>query len=353
MKLDIDPDIHRAHLPPPALYRDEAWQRALAERVLARTWHVAASRRLAPGHVRATTLLPTVLDEPVLFTRDAEGTHRALSNACSHRGHLLVDPDQPARPLARLRCGYHGRRFDLSGRAQASPGFPVLEGCDQPPVASETRGPLTFAAIDPLVSLEDWLAPARDLLDLEALGPRAHAEDRSFDIAAHWALYVDNYLEGLHIPFVHPALARAVDLERYEVHRLPQGVLQLGLPPGGREGALTLANGRRVEAAWLWLFPTTMINVYPWGVSLNIVQPRAGGTCRVLYRSFVSDPSRRDQGAGADLHKVEAEDQAAVTRVQRGLAARSWRPGRYAPEHERGTHHFHRLLAEALDRSAP
>ncbi|TMH07471.1 MAG: hypothetical protein E6H79_04690, partial [Betaproteobacteria bacterium] len=31
----------------------------------------------------------------------------------------------------------------------------------------------------------------------------------------NWALYVENYLEGLHIPFVHPGLTKTLDLGNY------------------------------------------------------------------------------------------------------------------------------------------
>jgi choline monooxygenase len=37
-----------------------------------------------------------------------------------------------------------------------------------------------------------------------------------------------------------------------------------------------------------------------------------------------------------------------VQSVQRGIRSRAYRSGRYLPQHERGVHHFHRLLAQAL-----
>ena len=38
--------------------------------------------------------------------------------------------------------------------------------------------------------------------------------DRNWDIDANWMLYVDNYLEGFHIPYVHPELNEAL----FDVH---------------------------------------------------------------------------------------------------------------------------------------
>jgi phenylpropionate dioxygenase-like ring-hydroxylating dioxygenase large terminal subunit len=63
---------------------------------------------------------------------------------------------------------------------------------------------------------------------------------------------------------------------------------------------------------------------------------------------YVLDAERLGSGAGAALDEVEREDEAAVESVQRGLRSRLYRGGRYSPSHERGVHHFHRLLCEFL-----
>ena len=91
-----------------------------------------------------------------------------------------------------------------------------------------------------------------------------------------------------------------------------------------------------------------MLNFYPWGLSLNLVQPLAPDRTRVSFRGYVLDAGRLGSGAGAALDQVEMEDEAAVESVQRGLRSRLYRSGRYSPSHERGVHHFHRLLCEFL-----
>jgi choline monooxygenase len=91
-----------------------------------------------------------------------------------------------------------------------------------------------------------------------------------------------------------------------------------------------------------------MLNYYPWGLSINVVQPLAPARTRVIFRAYVADASRLGQGAGRALDPVEMEDEAAVVAVQMGLRSRLYRHGRYSPRHERGVHQFHRLLAAAL-----
>jgi hypothetical protein len=77
-----------------------------------------------------------------------------------------------------------------------------------------------------------------------------------------------------------------------------------------------------------------MLNVYPWGVSVNIVRPLAVDRTRVSFLSYVWDPALVDKGAIADLDRVERQDEAAVESVQQGMGSRRYRGGRYAPRHE-------------------
>jgi choline monooxygenase len=87
-----------------------------------------------------------------------------------------------------------------------------------------------------------------------------------------------------------------------------------------------------------------MVNVYPWGLSLNIVKPLAVDRTRVSFLSYVWDPARLDAGAGAGLDRVEREDEVVVEGVQRGVRSRLYARGRYSVTRETGVHHFHRLL---------
>ncbi|HZJ69604.1 MAG TPA: Rieske 2Fe-2S domain-containing protein, partial [Planctomycetota bacterium] len=98
-ELAIDPDIRRARTPPRELYGDARWFEAQRERVWRRGWSLVghAGELAAPLARRPLVLLPGLLDEPVLLTRDAGGRLHALANACTHRG-MLVCEEAPAGP---------------------------------------------------------------------------------------------------------------------------------------------------------------------------------------------------------------------------------------------------------------
>jgi choline monooxygenase len=103
-----------------------------------------------------------------------------------------------------------------------------------------------------------------------------------------------------------------------------------------------------VAGYYLWLFPNTMINAYPWGLSINVVKPLAVDRTRISYLTYVMDPARLDRGAGAALDRVEREDEAIIERVQEGVRSRLYDRGRFSPRREQGVHHFHRLLSRFL-----
>jgi choline monooxygenase len=70
-----------------------------------------------------------------------------------------------------------------------------------------------------------------------------------------------------------------------------------------------------------------MLNVYPWGISVNVVRPLGPERTRVSFLSYVLDPSRRQEGAGKELHLVEMEDEEVVESTQAGVRSRLLRPG--------------------------
>ncbi len=297
------------------------------------------------------TLLPQFLDAHLLLL--SEQREYALSNVCTHRGALLYQAS--CKVPTTLRCPYHGRSFDKGGKCLAMPGFEKVSSFPTPQdhlprKELKTWHFLRFVALQtPFVDFETFVASLDERLGFLPLDTFqfSEAHSRDYDLAAHWMLYCDNYLEGLHIPYVHPALLRALNFKAYETHTLPHGVLQIGLAEDD-EVAFELPpdhpdTGKRVAAFYFWLFPNLMLNFYPWGLSLNVVEPRGLESTRVRYLSWISRPELMSTGAGADVDTTEREDHEVVLRVQQGLKSPLYHRGRYAPDMEKGVAHFHHL----------
>jgi choline monooxygenase len=357
----VDPDVTRAETLDKAFYLEAAAQAAQRERIFARSWQwlgdLAETKQA--GSLVPRTLLEDCLDEPLLLARDAGGALRCLSNVCTHRGNLLVQ--QPCTGGAtKIRCGYHSRRFELDGRMVFMPAFEEAQGfprpCDDLPQLplSDWSGQAFVALDDPAAGFDEVFGPLQERLRWLPLhefklDPQA---GRDYEFDAHWALYVENYLEGLHIPFVHPGLTQTLDLAQYRYELLPWANLQLAVArpdePAFELPASSPDHGRRIAAYYYWVFPNLMLNFYPWGLSVNQVVPIGPARTRVLFRSYVWKPELQAQGAGGALDQVEREDEAVVMTVQRGLRSRLYQRGRYSPSREQGVHHFHRLIGAVM-----
>jgi choline monooxygenase len=357
----VDPDISKAQTLHTGFYTDGDVFELSKEKIFGPSWQFIGSEDLVQqnGDVQPFTLLPAYLNEPLLLTRDKAGEVNFLSNVCTHRGNLVADK---ACTLNNLRCRYHGRMFGLDGRFASMPEFKEVK--DFPAKSDNLHqlplfkwGKWLFTSINPKYAHELFfgnMLQRVSWMPLHEFKPQPELS-RVFNVKAHWALYCENYLEGFHIPFVHAGLNAVIDYGDYATELFfPYSSLQLGLAKN-EEDCFELPPsspdyGKKVAAYYFWVFPNMMFNFYPWGLSVNVVEPVSTGESRVCFYSYVWDASKLNKGAGAGLDKVEMEDEEIVENVQRGIRSRFYKHGRYSVTREQGTHHFHRILAGFINK---
>ena len=354
--VEIDEDITCASTLPGWFYADPAVYRIMRERVFPRSWQLVADTDAVkiPGQTHPFTFLEGCLDEPLVLVRDERDGLHCLSNVCTHRGTIVVEHGGRERCLT---CRYHGRRFRLDGTFEYMPEFQQTrdfptEADNLPRIPFAAWRKFIFANLDraapPIEETIGDMAGRCGWLGLDDLALDA-TRCKDYLVRANWALYVENYLEGFHIPFVHASLNEAIDYGSYRTEIYARSNLQRGIAKGAEECFApppdSPDHGQRLAAYYWWLFPNTMFNFYPWGVSVNIVRPLGPELTRVSFLTYVMDRHRLDKGAGAGLDRVEREDEAVVEAVQRGVRSRLYHRGRYSPTREQGVHHFHRLLA--------
>ena len=97
-------------------------------------------------------------------------------------------------------------------------GIAATSAC--PPFQCEVWGPYVFVNMDPAAPP---LAAVMGEIPREVaaigcpIGALKHAARRDYTIECNWKVYVDNYLEGYHLPAAHPSLFRELDYARYRV----------------------------------------------------------------------------------------------------------------------------------------
>lgn len=351
----VDPDISKARTLHKSFYIDPVFFERSKELVFLPSWQFLSDKTALTASCAPVTVLPGYLDEPVIITQGVGGALNCVSNVCTHRGNILVN-----EPCDRnnIRCRYHGRIFRLDGQFVSMPEFREVK--DFPTEADNLRqfsieaiGNLLFTSLGNS-SFNEYFGHMLARVNFLPLNEFKLVTDLSqtFEVDAHWALYCENYLEGFHIPFVHAGLNAVIDYGNYTTELFTKSNLQLGI---GKEGEpsfdlpeASVDFGKRVAAYYFFVFPNLMFNFYPWGLSVNVVEPVSVSKSRVRFLTYMWKPELHDTGAGSGLHQVEMEDEEVVEAVQQGIRSRFYEHGRYSVTRETGTHHFHRLLSASF-----
>jgi Phenylpropionate dioxygenase and related ring-hydroxylating dioxygenases, large terminal subunit len=356
----VNADITKAKTLPTSFYTETKNFSVAREKVFKNSWQfigditcISKSNNCFPF-----LLLDPYLKEPLLLTKDNDGKLHCMSNVCTHRGNLVIDE---SCNTSNLRCKYHGRLFRLDGTMVSMPEFKGV--ADFPSVEDDLKslplfqwGNLLFTSISDSMKAENFLGEMIQRLSWLPLEQFKSRPDLSKDyyVKAHWALYCENYLEGFHIPFVHSALNAVIDYGSYTTELFTYSNLQLGIAKENEDcfdlPSSSTDYGSKIAAYYFWVFPNMMFNFYPWGLSINIVQPLTIDTTKVSFLTYMWKEDKYNRGAGSDLDKVEMEDEAIVQNVQKGINSSFYKQGRYSPNREQGTHHFHRLIAEFMNK---
>ncbi|MFO0948988.1 MAG: SRPBCC family protein [Planctomycetota bacterium] len=302
-----------------------------------------------------------VAGEPVAVVRDEAGTLRAFHNVCRHRAARVLELE--CGIASRLRCRYHGWTYDLSGRLRGIPEFDGVlefERSDHGlvPLQVDTWGPWVFVHFAPSPpALGDFLAPLPSRSGGLGMETLRFVERREYLLACNWKVFVDNYLDGgYHVNTVHPALAGVLDYAQYRTEIEGNTSVQISPlrpPDPEKEDASAAAVRQGTDAHYWWVFPNLMINVYAGIMDTNLVLPLGPDRCRVLFDFYFADSEGEAANAAIRAsidvaEQIQAEDIAICEEVQKGLASRSYRVGRFSVRREAGGYHFHRLLAAYL-----
>jgi choline monooxygenase len=369
LQLDVNEQIECAQTLASKFYTDPAILDIEKTRIFLRTWQLVGTLSHACGEVdgvKRTIADPEsfftadVAGEPVIVVRDKQGVLRTFSNVCRHR----------AGPIALgsgcknvLRCQYHGWTYTLDGRLIGTPDVEGVEFFDRStmgmvPLRVEVWEQFIFVNFDPQAEpLASYLGKIPEQVHRFQFEGLQFAERRDYVINCNWKVYVDNYLEGYHIPIAHPGLMREIDYANYrtDAYRYySQQFAPIRAMKAEENAERFYAPGSGLQqAAYFWIFPNLMLNIYPDNVSTNLIVPISHDKTLTIFEWFFHDVAdsgvqERIQRAIAFSDQVQQEDIGLCENVQRGLRSSTYDRGRYSVKRENGVHHFHRLLGEFL-----
>jgi phenylpropionate dioxygenase-like ring-hydroxylating dioxygenase large terminal subunit len=220
----------------------------------------------------------TILNEPVVLFRRADGSAAAILDRCAHR----FAPLSMGKIVGgdRLQCPYHGLEYDGSGACVRSPYGPTA------PAGATLR---SFPVQERHKILWVWMGeraadPALipDFSILDDADPVSMTICDSILVRANYELIVDNLLDLSHTAFLHDGLlgspeiaAGDIKLEQ-EGDRIIVSRFSRGAPMPGMF-ALTMPNAPALVDKWnwiRWMAPSTLL--LRSGVCLTDSDPETG-----------------------------------------------------------------------------
>lgn len=355
-RFHVDGDIAKAWTLPASLYTDPEIFSIETDRIFAHTWQVIghASQVTNPGDYFTAELA----GEPLLIARDNDGKLRGFYNVCRHRAGPAA---QGCGSRKLFRCAYHGWTYGLDGSLISATEIEGVEGFRPEdfalvPVRTEEWFNLIFVNLDAnALPLQQSLGTLPRQAERFPFTGMKLFERRTYDMKCNWKTYVDNYLEGYHLPSVHPGLNRELDYNAYVVEPHEHYVRQFSPIRGAQPGDLT---PRRYQESredlttdYFWIFPNWMLNCYPDNVSLNIVLPLEPERSIAIFEWYLTDKDHGAPAAKASVdfsHQIQIEDVAICEAVQKNLRSRSYSRGRFSVKQEKGVHAFHRMYSEIV-----
>jgi phenylpropionate dioxygenase-like ring-hydroxylating dioxygenase large terminal subunit len=356
LQSNSDRDIARASTLPASFYFSPETFEEEKTRLFASTWQVVGHvhQAASPGDYFTFHLI----GEPLLIARGDDGILRGFYNVCRHRA---GNPASGCGNRKLFRCGYHGWTYRLDGALLGAPEFEGVEDFDQRdfglvPVRVEEWFNLILVNLDPKARpLRECLGELPAQAEKFNFGAMRFSERRTYEMNCNWKTYVDNYLEGYHLPSVHPALNREISYNDYTVEPYTKHVRQWspirGPQPGDAVPRRYQDTHDGLTADYFWIFPNWMLNCYPDNISLNIILPLGPERTLAIFEWYLPEKDLGSDAAREALEfsdEIQVEDVRICEMVQKNLHSRSYVNGRYSVKQEKGVHAFHQMYREAM-----
>lgn len=337
--------IERAHTLPSQCYTVASWHQHDIQHVLSKRWQFAAhiSQLERTGDVVPIELL----GQPVVLVRDGT-TIRAFYNVCKHRGGPIATEPENCKML---QCKYHGWTYKLNGTLRGVPKFKYAElfdkkdfGLTEIPLL-EWEGLLFVRLGEQAEPLEQQIGGISEAVSPTRIRDFVYHSRVSYPIACNWKVYADNYLEGYHIPHVHPDLCNLLDMDHYKTIVDGWQILQ-DSPLRDKDSIYSGGD----ETAWYYfIYPNMMLNILPGRMQVNQILPIDAGNCIVHFDYYYTPDTLLQYPKLPDHDKtyserLQAEDIHICEHVQKGLASNAYNYGRFSVETELGLWHFQELL---------
>ncbi|GAA6138563.1 carnitine monooxygenase subunit YeaW [Arenicella sp. 4NH20-0111] len=344
MSHSVDPikKLEHADALSPTPYVDPRFYQHDLNHIIAANWQCIAPASSASDV--GDVISRDIAGVPIMVVRGRDQSLNGFYNICLHRAGPVADCDK--KGLSRLRCAYHGWSYDLDGQLIFAPEMKEAESFN----TNDKRlkrievvewGNMIFARLDGHngPTFDELYGTIETKLPLGSLNNLRHHSSQLYSVNCNWKVYIDNFLEGYHLPFVHPGLSQAVSYSDYHTELAQWWSLQQ-TPIEEETQAYGTGHGY-----YFYVYPNVMLNIMPGRMQSNRVVPTGIDSCEIEFE-FYYTPEAQERAVEDQVfsEQIQEEDRIICEHVQKGLTSGVYSPGRLSPKRESGVWHFQNLL---------
>jgi phenylpropionate dioxygenase-like ring-hydroxylating dioxygenase large terminal subunit len=281
-----------------------------------------------------------IVGAPVLVVRQEDGSLKAFSNVCRHRGAKVAT--EPSGCAKRFRCGYHAWTYTRDGKLTSIPFGEGFDGIDY-----EDFG-LIELPVDERHGMVWAVATPGPPLDIKALiGEEMDGELASFELdrfelvkeatyvePMNWKVVADGFLDPYHLQFVHPLTVgpffntNVYTLDVFGPNTARLVVSRRSMHDVKLEDPETVDLLPHIICNYM-LLPNTFVTVEPrhfevWTISPHPTDPQQSQTTiRFLLRNAPKDEREQsylEKNWKLLIHTVVDEDWGVGRALQKGIA---------------------------------
>ena len=351
---NANPD--NAYTLPAEFYTDQTILALEQQFIFENTWQMV-------GHI---SQLSQVVDQlvcqvgriPIVVVRNQQNQLKALHNVCRHRAGPVALKNTNDKVL---RCKYHGWTYNLDGQLKSAPEMastPDFDVCQfhLPHALIEQWQGFVFVCVgDSPPPLNEVLAGIVDTILPIDLSTMTFSHRDEYVIDCNWKVYMDNYLEGYHLPHVHPGLSKLLDYRSYDtiLHQWHSYQFSPLDNPNSNNDINFYGEGK---AHYYCIYPNLMLNILPGRLQTNIILPEGVQKTRVIFDYYYHNlgSEKTNQLINQDRNfsdEIQEEDIIICERVQKGLQSGSYLTGRLCMKRETAVLHFQNLIRMSLRKS--
>ncbi|MFT7475554.1 MAG: phenylpropionate dioxygenase-like ring-hydroxylating dioxygenase large terminal subunit [Verrucomicrobiales bacterium] len=369
-------DVSTAATLPPEIYTSAEFLNFEAEALFMKEWLCVGRSERIPEIGDWFTV--TMVDEPIIVTRDKEGNVRAMSAVCQHRAMQVCEGEGNATTF---KCPYHHWNYSLEGRLLGAPAMEKTEDFNKsdfalPPLRVEEWLGFIFVNFDEdaaaLAPTLERYTPFLDNYDLaNAVCPGTFTLE---GLPWNWKVMFENFNDGYHANRLHqfvqdfcPSSMSGFPIPWSDDSNVIFRTAGYTHIDGGFNATHRvimdvfpeLTEEERTRSTFALIPPTLCFGTAPDQCFFFLIRPTGPETIDVeigyiFHPSALDDPLFEQKMALSDagVQVFVQQDQDATTKVQQGLRSRFAPRGRYSWQEESHIQ-FNRWLVQRYRRAWP